>query len=108
MKSARLALLARDGMVRLLYPLRPPAATIFCFHRFANPDVGNAGHDAAQLRANLAFLRRHRFHIVPLASLVATLEAGDQPRPGTVVITVDDGYADFANIAAPIFAEFDC
>jgi peptidoglycan/xylan/chitin deacetylase (PgdA/CDA1 family) len=108
MKHSLLAQFARDPVVGILRPLRRPAATIYCFHRFANADAGNPGHDPAALRRNLAFLRRHRLHVVSLASLIAMLEAGEEPRPGTVVLTIDDGYADFANVAAPIFAEFDC
>jgi peptidoglycan/xylan/chitin deacetylase (PgdA/CDA1 family) len=107
-KNVLLAQFARDGVVDFLRPLRPRAATVFCFHRFADPGLGNDGHDLAALRRNLAFLRRHRLHVVPLADLVATLEAGEEPRPGTVVLTIDDGYVDFATAAAPIFAEFDC
>jgi peptidoglycan/xylan/chitin deacetylase (PgdA/CDA1 family) len=108
MKQLLLAQFARDPVVGLLRPVRPRAATIFCFHRFADAATGIPGHDPAALRRNLAFVRRHRLHVVPLADLIATLETGDEPRPGTVVFTIDDGYADFVNIAAPIFAEFDC
>jgi peptidoglycan/xylan/chitin deacetylase (PgdA/CDA1 family) len=108
MKNLLLAQFARDPVVGLLRPVRPRAATIFIFHRFADADTGSPGHDPAALRRNLAFVRRHRLHVVPLADLIATLEAGDEPRPGTVVFTIDDGYADFAHVAAPIFAEFDC
>ena len=108
MKRALLATFTRDAVVDLLRPLRPRAASVFCFHRFADPDLGNTGHDLTALRRNLGFLRRHRLPVVPLADLIATLEAGEQPRPGTVVLTIDDGYADFANAAAPVFAEFDC
>lgn len=108
MKRALLATFTRDSVVDLLRPLRPRAATVLCLHRFADPDLGNEGHDLAALRRNLAFLRRHGFEVIPLADLLTTLENGEQPRPGTVVLTIDDGYADFANAAAPIFAEFDC
>jgi peptidoglycan/xylan/chitin deacetylase (PgdA/CDA1 family) len=108
MKRALLATLTRDAVVDFLRPLRPRAASVFCLHRFADPDLGNEGHDLAALRRNLAFLRRHRVPVVSLSDLVTTLERGEQPRPGTVVFTIDDGYADFANAAAPIFAEFDC
>jgi peptidoglycan/xylan/chitin deacetylase (PgdA/CDA1 family) len=30
------------------------------------------------------------------------------PSPRTVVFTVDDGYADFAEVAAPVFQRYDC
>jgi len=80
MKRALLATFTRDAVVDLLRPLRPPAASVFCFHRFADPDLGNKGHDLTALRRNLGFLRRHRLHVVPLAELMTTLEGGEQPR----------------------------
>ncbi len=45
---------------------------------------------------------------MPLPEVVAALMTGAPLAPRTVVYTVDDGYADFAEEAMPIFAEFDC
>ena len=58
----------------------------------------------------LAYLRRHRYRVL---SLDAILGDGDEARvrakfKGTVAITVDDGYEDFARVALPILAEYDC
>lgn len=94
-------------LIRLSSFDRRSAASVLMLHRFANPDLGVSGHDPEQLRENLAFLRRNDFHICALDELVAMLAAGMAPLPNTVVFTVDDGYADFAEIGAPIFAEFD-
>ncbi len=99
--------LTSPSFVRLFSFDRRDAASILMMHRFANPDVGVHGHNPKQLRENLAFLRRNNFHICALDDLVYRLAEGLAPLPNTVVFTVDDGYADFADIGAPIFAEFD-
>ena len=81
---------------------------IFMLHRFSNPDLGVAGHDPADLRRSLEYLRGRGFELVSLDDLLRRL-AADGPRPrGAIAFTVDDGYADQASIGAPIFAEFDC
>lgn len=107
----------RGGTRALLVsrPVRPlwnrylrHSATIFMMHRFEDPSVGVTGHSARVLRSHLSFLRRNRYNVASLRDLVENLESGEPPRPRTVVFTVDDGYADFARVAAPIFAEFDC
>jgi protein-tyrosine-phosphatase/peptidoglycan/xylan/chitin deacetylase (PgdA/CDA1 family) len=112
---------AREGRIKeyahraLTSPLAMPlwssarreAASILMLHRFADPDRGISGHDPAVLAANLAFLRRHRFHICSLHDVVKRLLAGEPLVPNTIVFTVDDGYSDFADIAVPVFAQFD-
>jgi peptidoglycan/xylan/chitin deacetylase (PgdA/CDA1 family) len=107
-KHAALAALTREVMLPLAYPFTRGAATILMLHRFASEALGNPGHAAETLRRHLAFLRRHRFELVPLADLVARLERGDPPLHKAVTFTVDDGYGDFASVGAGIFAEFDC
>lgn len=108
MKDRLLRLLSSDRLMGLMRPVRQKGATIFFLHRFRDPVRGNDGHSPELLRQALAFLRRHDFTLAPLGDVLATLAAGDEPRPDTVVFTIDDGYADFAEVAAPIFAEFDC
>jgi peptidoglycan/xylan/chitin deacetylase (PgdA/CDA1 family) len=77
-------------------------------HRFADAGLGVRGASIAGLRDNLAFLRRHRIRVASLAELLSPEMADQRPRGPSVVFTVDDGYTDFARVAAPVFAEFDC
>lgn len=82
-------------------------APIITLHRFRDTEAGNPGHDPELLRANLAWLKKNRYATLPVTTLIDRLVEG-APVKRTVAFTVDDGYADFARVAAPIFAEFDC
>jgi len=76
-------------------------------HRFAHPERGVTGHDPAMLRRALEYLRAES---VPLVSVSQLLEAAFQGADisAAVAFTVDDGYVDFHEVAAPIFLEYDC
>lgn len=90
----------------LMHPLANGVATIFTLHRFRETSSG-PGHPVSVLRQQLAHLRGTRYRIISLTQLLDELSE-HQRLPPTVVFTVDDGYADFARVGAPIFAEFDC
>jgi peptidoglycan/xylan/chitin deacetylase (PgdA/CDA1 family) len=97
-----------DAALRLLAPLRPVCASVFFLHRFAWPDMLVEGHDPEILRARLEYLRKRRYRLISVGELLSQVEAGVPFRERSVVFTVDDGYADFAAVAAPIFAAYDC
>lgn len=93
---------------RLLAPLMRDRACVFMLHRFAQPERGVQGHDPAVVRAVLAWLRREGFELVRLDDLVARLRGDGPPLRRAVAFTIDDGYADHAEVAGPLFAEHDC
>ena len=83
--------------------------SIFTLHQFTDPEHGVVGHDAAALRDHLAYLRRHRYRLLSLTDVLRLLDEGDSSGGApAVAFTVDDGYAAFARVAVPIFAEYDC
>lgn len=88
-------------------PLASGVASVLMLHRFTESAVGR-GHPVSLLREQLAALRRERYRLLSLSELFAELDEPGRPLPPTVVFTVDDGYADFASLAAPVFTEFDC
>jgi peptidoglycan/xylan/chitin deacetylase (PgdA/CDA1 family) len=81
---------------------------IFMLHRFRHPDRGVEGHDPVLLRNALGHLRRRRVPLVAIEEVVTAVTGDVRVPPGAVGFTIDDGYADQAEVAAPIFAEFDC
>jgi len=83
-------------------------ATVFMLHRFDCPDVGVHGHDHGFLRQALEYLRRNKYELTSIRELYERLAHGAQSDTRAVAFTIDDGYFDQAQIAAPIFAEFDC
>lgn len=82
-------------------------ATLFMMHRLARPDLGLPGHDPAVLRQTLAWLRAHKYEILDLETLYRRLAGEGAPLRRAVVFTLDDGYLEQVETAAPIFAEFD-
>lgn len=74
-------------------------ARILMYHRFA--EVGTPRHTgSAQFDEHLRYIAAH-FKPARLADVVARLRAGEPLDDRTVVITVDDGYADFYEHAYP-------
>jgi peptidoglycan/xylan/chitin deacetylase (PgdA/CDA1 family) len=107
-KRSVAGVLASDAVSSIFRPLARGVASIFMLHRFADPDRGNAGHDARALRTHLEYLRRRRYELVSLTDLVERLRTSDSRLYKTVAFSIDDGYADYASVGAPVFAEFDC
>ena len=83
--------------------------SIFMLHRFTDPALGVVGTDPAVLREQLAYLRRHRYRVLGMRDVLAGFaDDADAVEGPAVAFTVDDGYADFVRVAAPIFAEYEC
>src|SRR5687767_8210706 len=94
LRTPRAMTVKTAALVPLWRSLANDLVVVFMLHRFADGALKNGGHSPEALRANLAFLRRHRFHLASLTQLLG--ERGDDALPSgpTVVFTVDDGYAD--------------
>ena len=100
--------LASDPVTTLAQPLARNVASVLMLHRFADSTRGNTGHDAGVLRSHLAYLRRMRYELIGLSELVTRLRTEEGRLSKTVAFTIDDGYADYATVGAPVFEEFDC
>ena len=106
-KSSLVTALSTGPFAGLLRPLTRGTAVVFMLHRFADPARGITGDDPSRVRELLAWLRRERYRLLALPDVLGHLAAGTVP-PRTVAFTLDDGYAEQADIAGPLFAEFDC
>lgn len=82
---------------------------IFMLHRMDSGEHTIAGGTQPDhLRRCLQYLVDKNYRFISLQQLVAALRAG-QPLPSkAAAFTMDDGFSDQANIAAPVFAEFNC
>lgn len=96
---------------------KPPASTIaskffgsgipiFMLHRFETHS--HPGTSPAHLRHCLQYLVENGYNFISLESLINALNNKQPLPPKSVVFTIDDGFADQVEIAAPIFLEFDC
>jgi peptidoglycan/xylan/chitin deacetylase (PgdA/CDA1 family) len=92
----------------VLDTFRPPVASILFLHRFAVPHLGVKGHDPRILADHLEHLRAHNYHLMSVSDLLDHVENDIPLERPALVFTVDDGYADFATEAAPVFAAYDC
>lgn len=88
----------------VLRPLRKGKATVLTLHRFGDDKEVSV----SVLRSQLEYLRARGYVLAPLSSQIEALVAGRKPAENAVSFTVDDGYADFRDLAAPVFEEFDC
>lgn len=82
---------------------------IFLLHRIAiDEDTCSGAITPEHLRRCLSYLVDRDYTFISLEQLITALANDRKLPPRSVVFTIDDGYLDQANIAAPIFLEFGC
>ncbi|HRN51897.1 MAG TPA: polysaccharide deacetylase family protein [Gemmatimonadaceae bacterium] len=108
LKKAALRLLSMPGVTAPLYPLMRGQAAVFMLHRFHEPDRGIEGDSPVELGKALEVLRRRRYELVSLDDVFARLRGEGPPLSRAVAFTIDDGYAEQADVGAPVFAAYDC
>ena len=77
-------------------------------HRIEDKTSGVQGHTAEYIDQTLAFLREEGYQFVSLEDIVSNLESNDRPLKKAICFTMDDGFLDQANVAAPIFRKHQC
>jgi peptidoglycan/xylan/chitin deacetylase (PgdA/CDA1 family) len=110
-KRTVLDVLANPWVGRFLAFTGQPRCAVLMMHRFQTPDGSHVGHDPKKLRTILEGLRKSKVGLVDVEQAIYSMDPDSTGTSSTrlsVAFTVDDGYADAVDIAAPIFAEFDC
>ena len=78
---------------------------ILCYHRFG-PKGSKLNVTAAAFEAQMEFLARSGYTVIPLARLARFLD-GKEPLPRkSVAISIDDGYRSTYEVAYPILKKF--
>ncbi len=77
-------------------------------HRIHNPETGVHGHSIAFIREAIDALRNSGAKTVSLRTLVDAWRAGTDIDPDWVVFTLDDGFADHADMAQQAFVSMQC
>jgi len=82
---------------------------IFMLHRMNSGKHSIAGGiQPDHLRRCLQYLVDKHYSLISLEQLVTALRTGQPLPPKAVAFTMDDGFADQAKFATPIFEEFNC
>ena len=77
---------------------------ILMYHRFSErEEFGKTSRSSFE--AHLSYITRH-YKVISLPEAVECLGAGDMLPPRSVVITIDDGYRDFYEVAFPVLRRY--
>lgn len=80
---------------------------VFLLHRITD-DESSGGITANHLRRCLQYLVDNGYQFISLETLLTAVQDGTTLPDKSVVFTMDDGFIDQADIAAPIFLDYDC
>ena len=89
---------------------RRSSAVVLMYHSVEMPEASKYIDPAWSMtlkcfERQIRFLARRR-HVIPLSELVELLKNGREPKPGSVVLTFDDGYKDNFYVVAPILRHY--
>jgi peptidoglycan/xylan/chitin deacetylase (PgdA/CDA1 family) len=82
------------------------AVTILCYHRFG-PKPAALTVTPQAFEAQMGWLARNGYHVVPMARLAAFLDGREPLPPKAVVVTIDDGYRSTYETAWPVLRKHD-
>ena len=108
LNATAMRVMASPPLAGLFRPLMRRAAVVFMLHRFSDPGRGVRGYEPLIVRDLLEYLRREKYELLSLDALFSRMRGEGPPVRRAVVFTIDDGYQEHAEIAAPLFASFDC
>jgi peptidoglycan/xylan/chitin deacetylase (PgdA/CDA1 family) len=74
---------------------------ILCYHRFG-PRSSQLAVTPAAFEAQMDYLARNGYHVIPLERLARHLERGEEIPRKSVVLTIDDGYRSTYEVAFPV------
>lgn len=101
--------MASRWCARAIGAARGPACAPILMHRFDVDGTEPRRHDPRRLRRLLGDLLAAGVAIIGLDEAISYCDVRDTvPARLAVSFTVDDGYEDFADVAWPVFREFDC
>lgn len=89
-----------------VYPSGYQTISVLCYHRFGTRGGSRLNVTAAAFEAQMEYLARNGFTVVPMSRLAGFLDGRVALPPKTVVITIDDGYKSSFEIAWPILRKF--
>ena len=102
-------MLANRQIAAIAHRLFDCGTPVFMLHRIARQGQPREGRiDPDHLRHCLEYLRENHYSCISLEELISALHNNKSLPPKSICFTMDDGYIDQAQIAAPVFLEYDC
>ena len=99
-KSQIIKIFGPLGLYAIIRWLMRKSPRIVMFHRFS-AEAKQHCVSSAEFEKQIIYLKK-RFNIIPLSELRQCIEQGKPVRNNSIVLTVDDGYRDFYDVAFPI------
>jgi peptidoglycan/xylan/chitin deacetylase (PgdA/CDA1 family) len=84
--------------------MRRNKIAILCYHRFTSSPISDGALSASLFESHLKYLKKH-FTPVSFKQIHHVLEGRLQVR-NPLIMTVDDGYKDFADVAFPLLEKY--
>jgi len=81
-------------------------ATVFIYHRFADPRHPSTNISAEDFQNHLQLLQQEGFTVVTLGQVVESLLGGEPLPARCAVISVDDAYRSFLTVAWPLLQRY--
>jgi peptidoglycan/xylan/chitin deacetylase (PgdA/CDA1 family) len=78
---------------------------ILCYHRFG-PKSSQLAVTPAAFEAQMDFLARNGYRVLPLARVIGFLERGESIPRKSVVLTIDDGFRSTYEVAYPVLRKY--
>ncbi|MFC1591291.1 polysaccharide deacetylase family protein [Thermodesulfobacteriota bacterium] len=92
----------RGGLTKSSYQTVP----VLAYHRFAHTASSKTIVSKAAFEQQMRFLKESGYRVISVGQLIRFLEFNDQLPDRSVVITVDDGWSSFYEIAYPILQKY--
>lgn len=109
LKSVLIPVLSSRPLAAMATRLLGYGIPVFMLHRITgDAEQVTGGITQAHLRRCIEYLMENGYQCISLEHLVNTLRRGDTLPEKCAVFTMDDGYLDQAEIAAPVFIEYGC
>lgn len=83
-------------------------SSVFMLHRLENQQLGVRGHSAEFVKSALTALRGSGAEFVPLRTMVERWQSGKPADPNWIAFTIDDGFADQAELIKAVFLPMKC
>ena len=96
---------AHSGMSRERWRQTTRGVPVLMYHAFGEEDDRYV-ISGRSFERQLRLLKRLRYRVLGFEELAGMLRAGEPPPPRSVVVTIDDGYADNLEIAKPLLARY--